>query len=98
MQVIYRNLSEFPVTYSIQILTKYNKLFHKITQIKHNDVQQFVKLCEGGFEMLIPAQRRRDILKLIEANGSGTITELSRKYGVSEMTIRRDLKSLEESG
>ncbi len=47
---------------------------------------------------MIPAQRRRDILKLIAAQGSGTITELSQKYGVSEMTIRRDLKALDEEG
>ena len=47
---------------------------------------------------MIPAQRRRDILKVIAAEGSGTIAELSQKYGVSEMTIRRDLKTLEEEG
>jgi DeoR/GlpR family transcriptional regulator of sugar metabolism len=47
---------------------------------------------------MIPAQRRRDILKVITAEGSSTILELSQKYGVSEMTIRRDLKALEEDG
>ncbi len=47
---------------------------------------------------MIPEQRRRDILKMITAQGVSTIPELSQKYGVSEMTIRRDLKSLEESG
>ena len=47
---------------------------------------------------MIPAQRRQDILKLIVDHGSGAITELSNRYGVSEMTIRRDLKALEEEG
>ncbi len=47
---------------------------------------------------MIPAQRRRNILEAITSQGSGTITELSDKYGVSEMTIRRDLKALEEEG
>jgi DeoR/GlpR family transcriptional regulator of sugar metabolism len=47
---------------------------------------------------MIPAQRRRDILKQIAAHGSSTIAELSQRYGVSEMTIRRDLKALEEHG
>jgi DeoR/GlpR family transcriptional regulator of sugar metabolism len=47
---------------------------------------------------MIPEQRRRDILKLITAQGASTIPELSQKYGVSEMTIRRDLKALEENG
>jgi DeoR/GlpR family transcriptional regulator of sugar metabolism len=47
---------------------------------------------------MIPAQRRRDILKVITAEGSSTVLELSQKYGVSEMTIRRDLKALEEDG
>jgi DeoR/GlpR family transcriptional regulator of sugar metabolism len=47
---------------------------------------------------MIPAQRRRDILKDIAAEGSGSVVELSHRYGVSEMTIRRDLKTLEEEG
>ncbi len=47
---------------------------------------------------MIPAQRRRDILKVTTAQGASTIAELSQKYGVSEMTIRRDLKALEEDG
>jgi DeoR/GlpR family transcriptional regulator of sugar metabolism len=47
---------------------------------------------------MIPAQRRRDILKVIAVEGASSILELSQKYGVSEMTIRRDLKTLEEEG
>ncbi len=47
---------------------------------------------------MIPAQRRRDMLKMIAAQGVGTIAELSQLYGVSEMTIRRDLKALEQEG
>jgi DeoR/GlpR family transcriptional regulator of sugar metabolism len=47
---------------------------------------------------MIPAQRRQDILKLITNQGSGAIAELSSRYGVSEMTIRRDLKALEQEG
>ncbi len=47
---------------------------------------------------MIPEQRRRDILRVIADQGSSSIIELSQKYGVSEMTIRRDLKALEENG
>ena len=47
---------------------------------------------------MIPEQRRRDILRIILAQGSSTVTELSQSYGVSEMTIRRDLKALAEEG
>ena len=47
---------------------------------------------------MIPAQRRQDILKLVSAQGTGTIVELSERYGVSEMTIRRDLQALEREG
>jgi len=43
-------------------------------------------------------RRRRDILRIILAQGSSTVTELSQSYGVSEMTIRRDLKALAEEG
>lgn len=47
-------------------------------------------------ESMLPAQRRQRILEDIETQGAGTIAELSQKYDVSEMTIRRDLKVLEE--
>ncbi len=47
---------------------------------------------------MIPAQRRQDILKVITSQGSGAISELSERYGVSEMTIRRDLQALEKEG
>src|SRR5258708_11246732 len=47
---------------------------------------------------MIPAQRRQDILKVVSSQGSGTISELSERYGVSEMTIRRDLQALEKEG
>lgn len=45
---------------------------------------------------MLPAQRQQQILEDIEKNGAGSIVELSQKYGVSEMTVRRDLKILEE--
>ena len=47
---------------------------------------------------MIPEQRRQDILKVVSSQGAGTISELSERYGVSEMTIRRDLQSLEKEG
>lgn len=47
---------------------------------------------------MIPAERRRRIQKDVERLGSVTITDLSDKYEVSEMTIRRDFKVLEEQG
>ena len=47
---------------------------------------------------MLPAQRQQRILEDIEKNGVGSITELSQKYAVSEMTIRRDLLVLEEGG
>lgn len=47
---------------------------------------------------MLPAQRQQQILQDIEKNGVGSIAELSQKYAVSEMTIRRDLLILEEGG
>lgn len=47
---------------------------------------------------MMPAERRRHIRQDIEEQGAGRIKELSDKYDVSEMTIRRDLKTLEEEG
>lgn len=47
---------------------------------------------------MLSAQRRRSILEDLEHNGTRTIRELSEKYSVSEMTIRRDLQLLEGEG
>lgn len=43
-------------------------------------------------------ERYNEIIKLIEAKGSVTATELTRRFGVSAETIRRDLAHLEERG
>lgn len=47
---------------------------------------------------MLPPQRRQRILEEIAQLGVGLVPVLSEKYGVSEMTIRRDLKALEEDG
>lgn len=47
---------------------------------------------------MFPAQRRREIAERINENGYVSIAELSVQFGVSEMTIHRDLYALEEIG
>lgn len=44
------------------------------------------------------AVRRRRIVDLVEGRGSVAVRELSRELGVSEATIRRDLRELGDSG
>lgn len=48
--------------------------------------------------MLKPVARRQNILSDIELLDDNMIPTLSQKYGVSEMTIRRDLQALEDTG
>lgn len=48
--------------------------------------------------MVRPVDRRQQILTDIEQIDDNLIPQLSEKYGVSEMTIRRDLKVLENKG
>ena len=47
---------------------------------------------------MIPAERRNKIIDYIENHGAATITGLSQVLGVSEMTIRRDLRYIEAQG
>jgi DeoR/GlpR family transcriptional regulator of sugar metabolism len=47
---------------------------------------------------MIQAQRQHQILQEILQSGFGNIVELSEKFGISEMTIRRDLRILESEG
>jgi DeoR/GlpR family transcriptional regulator of sugar metabolism len=42
--------------------------------------------------------RRSEIVGLLQENGKLEITELSGRFGVSEMTVRRDLETLEREG
>lgn len=46
----------------------------------------------------LAAVRRRKIAELVRARGAMGIRDLSDQFGVSEATIRRDLKALEDGG
>ena len=48
--------------------------------------------------MALPSQRRRQILEEIQRAGAGAVSSLSARFDVSETTIRRDLRILEEEG
>lgn len=47
---------------------------------------------------MLPEARRRAILSRLTQVGSETIVDLSKRYHVSTMTVRRDLKSLQRAG
>ena len=46
---------------------------------------------------MLPAQRRQEILHAVRA-GTAQVGDLASVFGVSEMTVRRDLDSLESEG
>ena len=45
----------------------------------------------------LPAHRREEILRAVRS-GSAHVSELAQSFGVSEMTVRRDLRELARSG
>ena len=45
----------------------------------------------------IPAQRRQEILRAVQS-GSTHVSDLAQSFGVSEMTVRRDLRELASEG
>jgi DeoR/GlpR family transcriptional regulator of sugar metabolism len=47
---------------------------------------------------MFAAQRRREIMQILRENGSVPVAELSRRFGVSEVTIRLDLRKLNNEG
>lgn len=57
---------------------------------------QALEVTLGG--RMTPAERRRAILDLLEAQGEKTVEELARLFGVSQVTIRTDLADLEARG
>lgn len=47
---------------------------------------------------MLAEERRRRIMQLVEARGSTSVKELSNSFGVTPMTIRRDLEALASEG
>jgi DeoR/GlpR family transcriptional regulator of sugar metabolism len=47
---------------------------------------------------VLPAERRQRVARLVRETGSVTVTGLEKEFGVSPMTARRDLKTLEREG
>ncbi|MFC7395076.1 DeoR/GlpR family DNA-binding transcription regulator [Scopulibacillus cellulosilyticus] len=47
---------------------------------------------------MLVAERRREIVRLVDQKNSIRVTELAKLFAVTEETIRRDLESLEEQG
>ncbi|NBD25382.1 DeoR/GlpR family DNA-binding transcription regulator [Paenibacillus glycinis] len=47
---------------------------------------------------MLPLQRKQAVLGFLEERGAATMKELSDRFGVSEMTVRRDVSELEKEG
>jgi DeoR/GlpR family transcriptional regulator of sugar metabolism len=47
--------------------------------------------------VMVPAQRRQRILQAVRT-GTAHVSELARAFDVSEMTVRRDLRALQDAG
>jgi len=47
--------------------------------------------------VLFEEERKRSILQFVDKHSRGSVQELSQEMGVSESTVRRDLKELEEA-
>ena len=47
-------------------------------------------------DAMLPAERRREMARLIKSRGAVNTRELAEALGISTMTVRRDLKALEE--
>ncbi len=47
---------------------------------------------------MLPESRRRAIAEHLRARGKGSVSDLEDEFGVSSMTIRRDLRELERQG
>lgn len=47
---------------------------------------------------MIPAERQRRILRVLQDQGTASIAQLCELLGVSHMTVRRDIAALEELG
>jgi DeoR family transcriptional regulator, fructose operon transcriptional repressor len=61
-------------------------------------VEPTLPIQEPGMHEMIPAARRGRIAEILTARRMVRVSVLSEEFGVSEMTIRRDLERLESEG
>jgi len=54
--------------------------------------------CEDGMSSLLKAERQQLILEAVKDSRQATVAELSRRFDVSQVTIRRDLRELAAQG
>ena len=47
---------------------------------------------------MLTNERQEELLRILLAQGTVAIADVSRRLGVSEMTVRRDLEHMEEEG
>lgn len=65
--------------------------------LKEDDSESIAKESAVG-AALSREQRQQAVLEILRASGSATVADLGQRLEVAEMTIRRDLESLEASG
>ncbi len=53
---------------------------------------------QEGWGSMIPEVRKNHILEIIRKENSAKVSDLSARMGISEVTIRRDLRELDEMG
>jgi hypothetical protein len=63
-----------------------------------NRVYFFHKSLGGGIKAMYAMQRRKEILRIIKENGFKPVSELRDVFQVSEVTIRSDLRYLQQAG
>ena len=90
------------IFYYIYVLHK--KVFQYIIINKQKQSQMSISIIKtinivhkGGIIILYGEERKAEILEQIKANSRVSVPELSHFFNVSESTIRRDLKELEEA-
>jgi Fe2+ or Zn2+ uptake regulation protein len=74
----------------------YNVILCEKCQFLTSERSQLVTL-ERVMQML-PADRRKKILSLLDEHGSVRVDELCQLFGVSDMTVHRDLQQLATQG
>jgi DeoR/GlpR family transcriptional regulator of sugar metabolism len=79
------------------VLRQRNRIAKKI----HVDRRKYQKISvflhkKRKITMLLAAERREKILEMLREDGHVKVSELSKVFGISEVTIRQDLEKLEE--
>jgi DeoR/GlpR family transcriptional regulator of sugar metabolism len=82
---------------SFRFFLRYSKI-KKLTEKRVNNVESHTQSTQRKARSINVHERKKEIVALLEEFGDVRVPDMSKRFGVTEETIRKDLQRLEDEG